>query len=212
MTEWLCGRVGESGSVLAIDLDTSLIEGIDRPQLEVRKADVVTEDLGDELYDLVYVRHTLIHVVERDDVFSRLARSVRPGGWLALVESDFVTWMVDPDSPPETVEAFLMWEQRQEQMSEANGMSRELGRRLPRLLSDAGFEALDIHGRSNIVLPGTDRRRMWDLTHAQILDGYVQSGQLTSAQAAAEVNAWADPRYLQWSALDVYALGRRPGS
>jgi SAM-dependent methyltransferase len=210
MTEWLCRRVGESGSVLAIDLDTRFVRGLDYPQLEVREADVVAEDLGEGLYDLVYTRLTLMHIAERDDVFAALARAVRPGGCLAVVDQDFVTWMADLASPPETLDVFRMWGKRIESMASEGWLSLDFARRLPRLYTDAEFEDLDIHGRADVALPGSDLRQLWYLGRSQVREGLVERGVLTAEEAAAEVNVDDDPRFLGWGNLTVFALGRKP--
>ena len=45
IAEWLCPRVGTAGHVVATELDTRLLEAIDSPNIEVRRHDIVNDDL-----------------------------------------------------------------------------------------------------------------------------------------------------------------------
>ena len=45
VVEWLCARVGESGQVVATDLDTRFVERLDFPQLEARRHDITSDPL-----------------------------------------------------------------------------------------------------------------------------------------------------------------------
>jgi len=45
IAEWLCQRVGTAGHVVATDLDTRLLEAILSPNIEVRRHDIVNDEL-----------------------------------------------------------------------------------------------------------------------------------------------------------------------
>ncbi len=53
---WLRDRVGNTGHVLAIDLDTRFLEPLRAHNLEVRRHEVVSEALAHAAFDLVHVR------------------------------------------------------------------------------------------------------------------------------------------------------------
>jgi ubiquinone/menaquinone biosynthesis C-methylase UbiE len=82
----LCDRVGPEGSVLAVDLEPSLLADLERPNLEVRKLDVVVDELPEASFDLVHTRAVLMHIAQRDEVLPKLVRTLRPGGILLLEE------------------------------------------------------------------------------------------------------------------------------
>ena len=96
IAEWLCRRVEPAGCVVATDVNTRYLETLDFPQLETLKHDVVTDDLEESRFDLVHTRNLLIHIPERAEVVRKLAQAVRPGGWILLEETDFVTSKCDP--------------------------------------------------------------------------------------------------------------------
>ena len=79
----LAARVGESGSVVAADIDARLLEARAAPNLEVRQVDLSSDELEAGAFDFVHTRH----VPARREVLRRLAAALRPGGAL-MVEAD----------------------------------------------------------------------------------------------------------------------------
>jgi trans-aconitate methyltransferase len=84
----LCDRVGAEGRVLAVDLEPALLADLSAPNLEVRRVDVVVDELPEAAFDLVHTRAVLVHIPQRDELIPRLVRSLRPGGILLLEEPD----------------------------------------------------------------------------------------------------------------------------
>ena len=62
---WLAGRVGPAGHVLATDIDTSWIDGV-APQVEIRRHDVARDDLPPGVFDLIHARLVLCWIPGRD--------------------------------------------------------------------------------------------------------------------------------------------------
>jgi SAM-dependent methyltransferase len=97
-TRLLAARVGDAGSVLAVDLDVRLLEPLAGDRVEVRSHDLLGEPLPEAAFDLVHVRNLLMHLPCRLDALRRLLAAVRPGGWLAACEPDFSALAVSPPS------------------------------------------------------------------------------------------------------------------
>jgi SAM-dependent methyltransferase len=97
-TRLLAERVGDAGSVLAVDLDTRLLEPLAGDRVEVRRHDLLGEPLPEAAFDLVHARNLLMHLPGRLDALRRLLAAVRPGGWLAVCEPDFNALAVSPPS------------------------------------------------------------------------------------------------------------------
>ena len=95
----LAERVGSSGSVLAVDLDTSLLEGLASDRIVVRRQDIMSEPPAPAAFDLVHARLVLMHVPSRFVALRRLAGAARPGGWVAVVDPDFTTVSLTPTNP-----------------------------------------------------------------------------------------------------------------
>ena len=99
ITRWLCDRVGETGSVLATDLDTELLDRIKVPNLTVQRHDIRVDPLPEDCFDLVHTRLVLLHVPERAAVLERLVRTARPGRRVVVGDIDFTTIRLAHDDP-----------------------------------------------------------------------------------------------------------------
>jgi len=90
IVRWLSDAVGPTGRVLAIDIDTRLLQGLDAANVEVRVQDLLGEQWDLAGFDLVHVRAVLHHLPGRQkQALARLISALRPGGWL-LVEEVYV--------------------------------------------------------------------------------------------------------------------------
>jgi SAM-dependent methyltransferase len=86
---WLADRVGEKGSVTAIDLDTTLLADLARrPTVTVVEADLSTMAFRASTFDLVHSRSVLMHLDDPDAVVARVVTALRPGGWVLFEEAD----------------------------------------------------------------------------------------------------------------------------
>ena len=88
VTRWLSERVGEEGSVLAVDVDTRFHVEVGA-NAEVRRLDVTEADLGDAQFDLVHARALLQHLHQREEVLDKLVAAARPGGWVVVEDGDW---------------------------------------------------------------------------------------------------------------------------
>lgn len=95
-TRLLAARVGDTGSVVSLDLDVRLLEPLASDRVEVRRHDVVSDPLPEAAFDLVHARNLLMHLPARLDVLGRLLAAVLPGRWLAVCEPDFNAMAVTP--------------------------------------------------------------------------------------------------------------------
>jgi SAM-dependent methyltransferase len=96
VTRLLAERVGDTGSVLSVDLDVRLLEPLVGDRVEVRRHDLLADPLPDAAFDLVHARNLLMHLPGRLEALRRLLAAVRPGGWLALCEPDFNVVAISP--------------------------------------------------------------------------------------------------------------------
>jgi SAM-dependent methyltransferase len=96
VTRMLAERVGPRGSVLAVDLDTTLLESLGDERVQVRRLDLRSDALPNDRFDVVNARLLVMHIGARIGLLERLAAAVRPGGWLTAAEPDFTTVSVSP--------------------------------------------------------------------------------------------------------------------
>ncbi len=100
IARWLSNRVGHFGTVHAIDIETSYMDGLSAPNLEVRQQDITTTPLEEGAYDLVHAKILLMHLADRERILGEFAKALKPGGHLLVEEADIRSIQrVDPPSP-----------------------------------------------------------------------------------------------------------------
>lgn len=78
---WLSTRYSDA-TVIATDIDPRFLTDI--PGIRVITHNAATDDFPAASLDVVHVRALLCHLPEREDILTRLATWVRPGGWLVI--------------------------------------------------------------------------------------------------------------------------------
>jgi SAM-dependent methyltransferase len=91
IARWLAERVAPTGRVVATDINTRDLDVGRHVELEVRQHDIVNDALEESSFDLVHARLVLEHLPQRDQVFLKLASALRPGGWLVIEDTDYVS-------------------------------------------------------------------------------------------------------------------------
>jgi ubiquinone/menaquinone biosynthesis C-methylase UbiE len=210
----LAERVGPSGSVVgversadAVDLARKLIGERGLRNVEVLCRDARSTGLPRAAFDLVTARLVLVNIPEPEQVVAEAVALVRPGGWIALHEADWLAHVCDPPLAAWTtlVDLFVAYSQK-------NGIDPFIGRRLPRLLREAGVEDVRVnpiihvyaavHGRRNILLDFAD-----NLTDRFLAEKMIDEPQLTELKAALKRHL-DDPKTLVVSHLFLQAWGR----
>ncbi len=171
---WLADRTGPEGRVVATDLDTRWLDELDRPNLLVRRHDVVADGIEDGPFDLVHARLLLEHLPERTAVAEKLAGALKPGGWLVVEDLDWVTAVCDRDWPEyEAVRAAVL------AAMQSAGYDAACGRHLMRMLEGAGLAEV------GIALGGEGNRQAgreaWRPLVGQFQERLVEAGLLTDA-------------------------------
>ncbi|HEX6459286.1 MAG TPA: methyltransferase domain-containing protein [Thermoleophilaceae bacterium] len=206
VAELLAERVGESGRVLAVDVDVRFLEPLTRPPLEVLRADVRSGELPGG-FDLVHARLVLEHLPEREAVLDSMVRATAPGGWVLVEDFDWSTAVaVDPPSGlhEKVVHAIRTF-------FSLHGYDAQLGRRLPRLLQAAGL--VDVAADSVSVQVQANRERgvpQWELLVEQLAPGMIAADLLDEQDVAAFHALWHDGDTVSFAPLMVSAWGRKP--
>ena len=159
VARWLCERTGPTGRVVATDIDTGILTSLGIRGLEVRRHDIVHDELEEASFDLVHTRLVLEHLPERDVALARMVRALAPGGWL-LVEAFQLTPMSVASSRPE---ARLRWAslalpalfRAVLQAMRPAGLDGRLGHRLPAEFSRLGLIDVGAEGRTVFLQGGS---------------------------------------------------------
>jgi len=134
------------GRVVGIDSDQTMIEMARRETAERKLdnaefwlADIARSELEPK-FDLVYARFLLTHLRDPGATLARLRRALRPGGVLVVEDIDFRGHFCHPDHP-----AFRRYVDLYTETVRRRGGDANIGLRLPELLTEAGFEAIEMH-------------------------------------------------------------------
>ena len=213
----LAARVGPAGSVVGIErseasvaLAQKLVAEQGLGNVEVLQGDARSASLAKASFDLVTARLVLVNVPSPEQILSQAVALVRPGGTVAFHEIDWVAVVCDPPDHAWTalVELFVNYTSR-------IGIDLFIGRRLPRLLRDAGLEEVRVNPIIHVHPPGDARRHLL-LDFAENLRERIHAENLITEQAFADLMEGLrlhldNPETLDMVGPYVQAWGRKPG-
>ena len=207
VARWLAARVGPAGRVVATDLETRWLEPLASPTLEVRRHDVACEPVEVGAFDLVHARLVLEHLPAREAVVGKLARALRPGGWLVVEDYDLCTIAA---TDPEHTAWSRVCAAAIDVLSNA-GVDTRYGRRLPAQLEGAGLVDVVAEAVAHPV-PVPDLASALLPAILRLRDAMVAGGTVTARDVDAVIAAFheADRPLTALSPLLVSARGRRP--
>ncbi|WP_432136053.1 MULTISPECIES: methyltransferase domain-containing protein [unclassified Streptomyces] len=143
VVSWLAKKVGPTGKVIATDVDTSRLAAA-RPPVEVRVHDVGAQEPPAEGFDLVHARLVLVHVPDRERALRSMIKALRPGGRLLVEDADPALQPLacpDEHGPEQRLANRLRHGFRT--LLADRGADLSYGRRLPRLLREAGLRGVE---------------------------------------------------------------------
>jgi len=158
----LSERVGPTGTVVGVERSDEAAELARRfvAERKLRNVQVLHSDarqtgLPRETFDLATARLVLVNVPHPEEVVAEMAALVRPGGVVAFHEVDWIANACDPPLPA--------WDRLVDVMvtySRMNGMDLFVGRRVPRLLREAGLVDVRVNPLIHVPPPGHGRRML----------------------------------------------------
>jgi SAM-dependent methyltransferase len=204
----LASRTGDTGRVLATDIDVSWLVR-DTERFEVREHDVGRDDPPDERFDLVHARLVLVHVLDRDRALRSMVEVLRPGGCLLVEDADpALQPLLCPDErgPDERLANKLHSGFRV--LLAQRGVDLSYGRRLPRLLREAGLTDVEADGYFPMSSPASNELEA--ATVEQLRDQLLSNGLATAEEIERHLANVAAGRLDIATSPMVSAWGRRP--
>ena len=178
MMRWMSEIVGASGRVTAIDIDTRFVKDTRLANVEIIEADIHQVAL-DKLFDLIHVRHVLVHQANTS-LLSKILELLKPGGWLVIEEPDFSATRFISGTPTQQ-QAVNKINQAICQMFANQGKDYALGLKLPSLLQQLGFQNMQIENDVPIVAGNSDIATLMKLSARQLAKKYLATGKATQA-------------------------------
>jgi len=209
VVRWLAGRVGAGGHVLATDIDVSRVEAAAGPAVAVRQHDVARDAPPPGPFDLVHARLVLVHVAERDRALQTMVGALQPGGWLLVEDADPALQPLScPDAQGPAGELANRLRTGFRTLLAERGADLSYGRKLPRLLREAGLADVAADARFPLAMPACTALEVATvrLLRAQL----VAHGLATEAEIEQHVANVAAGRLDLAQPPLVAAWGRRP--
>jgi SAM-dependent methyltransferase len=212
----LSRRVGSAGSVLGIERSADFVALARRfvadqglSQVDVRQGDAYDTGLPRGSFDGAHMRLVLVNVPHPEKIVSEMVSLVRPGGWVASFEADFIAHTCDPPLPAWTrlLDAYQAY-------SAAQGIDLFIGRRTHRLFRDAGVVDLRVDAVEHVYPHGHERRPILRDFINNVRDKLVSGGFIGRAELDNDIKALerhlANPEVLVTSNMFFRLTGRLP--
>jgi SAM-dependent methyltransferase len=217
MAVWLAEQVGESGQVVATDVDVTYLSRLNIPNLEVYRHNILDDSLdvlGLGSFDLVCSRLTLFWLANRQEAaIRRMVKCLRPGGWLVDEDGDWGTVRAVDSSHPHY--ASYQGAYRDGEWWTSRGYDPRFGRKLPVLFERCGLENIGHEATAQVLCGGGPWARWWQQTFEAIRAWEQSHNSLTDAREEeyrAMTAPWGDSSFWFLNALLHCCWGRRPGA
>jgi SAM-dependent methyltransferase len=199
ITADLAGRVSP-GPVIGIDAGADVIAqatelAADHLNLTFRVGDAYALDEPDGSIDVVHAHQVLQHLTDPVAALTEWRRVLRPGGILAVRDSDYAAFVWAPADP-----MLDRWMELYHELTRANGAQADAGRHLLGWGRAAGFDQLEF--TSSTWTFADDESRVWwgglwaDRIVASAFATQVVDYGLSTAEELAELSA----AFRRWSA------------
>lgn len=156
----LAQRVGPSGSVIgversaeAVQMARAMVVEHGLGNVEIVHGDARVTGLPRGEFDLVTSRLVLVNVPQPEEIIAEAVALTKAGGIVAFHEADYVAHVCDPP--------LAAWDRAIEVLNTYScsaGIDLFIGRKLPRLLRDAGVGEIEVRPLVHVYPPGHGRR------------------------------------------------------
>jgi SAM-dependent methyltransferase len=208
ITAWLADHVGSTGHVLVTDIDPHFLQSLSTKNVEVRKHNIVTDQVQEAAFDLIHARLVLIHLPEREQVLARLAAALKPGGW--LVDEDFDSASLLPDSTVNPGQVFLETQKAVMRVLQNSGVERRWGRLLFGKMRALGLVDVSAEARMSMWHRGSPGVTLMRANFEQLRGALIEGHHVTEQQFDDDLARLNDPDFMTPSPIMWTAWGRRP--
>lgn len=206
VTRWLADKVGDTGHVVATDLETKWLRSMDAPNVQAMRHDVTTDPLGESVYDLVCARLVVAHLPDPHAIVDKLLRALVPGGWLLLEDYDLTS--LPSCHPPDAT-----WRKVATapiELARMRGADPEMGAKLTGILHAVGAADVDTEA---VALPRrVPQVRSWQTQFVELREKLIDA-RLVSPEEVDKVIADFDDDtcdLVVYGPTLVSARGRKP--
>jgi SAM-dependent methyltransferase len=201
ISAWLADLVAPTGQAVATDIDLSL--AAEHPGLQLRRHDILAGPVEPRDFDLVTARAVLHHLPDPGTAIANMAASLRPGGWILLIEPDFLPVSVaEPEEAREVWDGWLAW-------ARGRGIDYHVGRSLAPRLATLGLEDVAGEAETAVYNGGSPWADYWRRTITELREDLIRSGELDGPAIDAFLALCADPSWWTQTIAFTAVRGRR---
>jgi SAM-dependent methyltransferase len=211
IAHWLSDRVGPEGAVVAADLDPRFLHASQRANLEVRRHDILSDELESDRYDLVHCRTLLMHLPDPAAALARMAAAVRPGGWLAIEEGDMTSFAAAEAGHARAASFDRISRAITTAMHASGAMDCYFGRRVRALVERPGWTDVGHDGAVFVHRGGEPGARFFQASTRLVADKLLASRVLSAADRDENMAAYDDATF-SFAGMTLFgAWARREG-
>jgi SAM-dependent methyltransferase len=204
ISQWLAERVGPGGVAVASDMDLQYVAGMKAANLEIRRLNILEDDVEEGSCDLVTARAVLHHVASPEKAIQRMCAALKHGGVLLSIEPDMLpATATEPESMHGFWQGWLKW-------SASADVNYFIGRKMPAMLASAGLEAIGAEGDTAIYNGGSAWAVYWMQTIRELRGRLIESGCLTPDALDDFARRYSDANYWTSAITFVASWGRKP--
>lgn len=212
VARWLAVQAGSAGQVIATDADPRFLVGAATAGVEVRRHDILADQLEPCRYDLVHCRALLCHLADPRQALRNMAAAIRLGGWLLVEDADHVSLVAADPAHPRSACFDAVVRKLLAFFVGSRAFDPFFGRRLPLLVATVGFadarcEAIACHRQGGSAAAQLLCRSLERAREAALRHGVVNADEFEAVLAATR-----DPSFGFMDALSVAAWGRVSGA
>jgi SAM-dependent methyltransferase len=211
----LAARLGADGRVVGLDREPRFLEVGRRLAAERGLAvdfiegNAAATGLPDGAFDLVHARTVLVNVTNPAEILAEMVRIARPGGIVALQEPDAGGWICDPPHP--AWDSLCTWLSN---AYEQTGRDWNIGRRIARMLRDAGLADVQVRVTVRLTHRGDFYHTFLLMMAGLVREVILDAGRLTADELDSHVSALRThldaPETLTRQPLMWQAWGHKP--
>ena len=208
VARWLADRTGPTGRVVATDLDPRFLSDLDG--VEVRRHDIVTDELEENAFDVVHCRALLLHIPERRRALERMYAAVAPDGWLFVEDLDVSTIRAADPTHPEAAEFDRLQRTTIRFFASLGIFDPSNGRRLRSQMAALDLEQIGQSASTSVLNGGEPAAHFLALGARMTRELLVSQGVASEAELDAQIRRMDDPGFSFTDVVAYRCWGRKP--
>jgi SAM-dependent methyltransferase len=204
ISQALAAKIAPTGDVVASDIDLTYLKDLQAPCLEVRRIDVLHDQIETGSYDFVVARALLHHLTPAMQALERMIAALKPGGILLSIEPDMTPCTLsEPDSMRNFWQGWLQW-------SRQSNIDYFIGRKVPAWLDSLGLREVSGEGHTAWFNGGSDWATYWTSTMRELAPALLKSTYVSEPMLEEFDARYRDPHY--WTSVITFTAtwGRKP--